>query len=217
MTPNVTRITDACLKYGLSLDNKKQTVRGFTLLPSEYLCPKNFETLETKITEHTLCIHHFDGSWLSDEDKYRIALKEKMHRFFSAPLSGHIARFISIAKYESLTEAMVQSGKWLRQKKKDRKKYDIWHDKRPVRPVQERIKFEAFETMQAISGIRSLLLYKAGKGLFDQGGFSAGLRRYAVYAGMRAFPEVDHSGEKRKRDKRQVCRPMCAVYGKWGM
>lgn len=125
LTPNVTRITDACLKYGLSLDNKKQTVRGFTLLPSEYLCPKNFETLETKITEHTLCIHHFDGSWLSDEDKYRIALKEKMHRFFSAPLSGHIARFISIAKYESLTEAMVQSGKWLRQKKKDRKKYDI--------------------------------------------------------------------------------------------
>lgn len=66
LTPNVTRITDACLKYGLSLDNKKQTVRGFTLLPSEYLCPKNFETLETKITEHTLCIHHFDGSWLSD-------------------------------------------------------------------------------------------------------------------------------------------------------
>lgn len=63
VTTNVTRITNTCLKYGLKLNNTEQTIRGFTLLPNDYLCPKNADTGEICITERTVCIHHFDASW----------------------------------------------------------------------------------------------------------------------------------------------------------
>lgn len=118
LTTNVKRITDSCLKYGLSLDNKTQTIRGFTLLPYDYLCPKNCETLEMHVTEHTLCIHHFDGSWLTEEDKFCIAVKRNMLRFFPAPVSGYAARFISVIKYRGLADAILQSARWLRERKR---------------------------------------------------------------------------------------------------
>ena len=74
-TTNVIRITNTCLKYGLVLNNKKQTINGFTLLPNDYLCPKDSETNEICITDNTLTIHHFDGSWLSEEQKLTVILK----------------------------------------------------------------------------------------------------------------------------------------------
>ena len=40
VTTNVTRITNACLKYGFVPNNTKQTVNGFTLLP-QIICVQN--------------------------------------------------------------------------------------------------------------------------------------------------------------------------------
>ncbi len=70
-TTNVIRITNACLKYGLDIKKSHtiQTVRGFTLLPKEYLCPRSGETGDIEITENTLTIHWFAGSWLSERDR----------------------------------------------------------------------------------------------------------------------------------------------------
>lgn len=65
MTTNVTRITNACLKYGFVPNNKLQTVNGFTFLPKDYLCPINQEGHTLCLTENTLCIHHFAGSWVT--------------------------------------------------------------------------------------------------------------------------------------------------------
>lgn len=64
-TTNVIRISNTCRKYGLRLDNTLQTVRGFTLLPKEYLCPIEHEGHKLHLTENTLCIHHFAGSWVT--------------------------------------------------------------------------------------------------------------------------------------------------------
>lgn len=75
MTTNVTRITNACLKYGLRLDNTLQTVNGFTLFPCDYFCPKDCRTLETKLTPNTYVIHHFDGSWVSPKSRVRKIVK----------------------------------------------------------------------------------------------------------------------------------------------
>ena len=41
LTTNVTRITDACLKHGLVLNNQLQVVNGFALYPNDYFCPKD--------------------------------------------------------------------------------------------------------------------------------------------------------------------------------
>ena len=66
LTTNVTRITKTCMKYGLKKNNTLQTINGFTLLPKDYLCPKDLETKEIYLTENSYAIHHFDGSWKTD-------------------------------------------------------------------------------------------------------------------------------------------------------
>lgn len=79
MTTNVTRITNKCLGYGLVPNNTLQCINGFTLLPKEYLCPKDYVSNELIITENTYTIHHFNGSWCSWDE--RISCKIKF--FFS--------------------------------------------------------------------------------------------------------------------------------------
>lgn len=83
LTTNVTRITNVCLRHGFVPNGKLQTVGGFTLLPKDYLCPKDSLTKEVHLTENTLCIHHFDGSWVSKGDKF----KQKVINFIGPSLT----------------------------------------------------------------------------------------------------------------------------------
>ena len=78
LTTNVTRITDTLLKYGLTLNGKEQTIKDFTLLPQDYLCPKSWETGKIKLTDRSLVIHHFAGSW---QTPYRKLVKHISRRF----------------------------------------------------------------------------------------------------------------------------------------
>lgn len=39
------------------------------LLPFDYLCAKNLETGQVNRTDNTYTIHHFSGSWLSEETR----------------------------------------------------------------------------------------------------------------------------------------------------
>lgn len=64
LTTNVTRITNALTKYGFVPSGKLQTIKDFTLLPQDYLCPIEHEGHKLNITKNTLCIHHFAGSWI---------------------------------------------------------------------------------------------------------------------------------------------------------
>ncbi len=69
LTTNVKRITDTCLKYGLILDNKQQIIQGVTFFPMDYFCPKNAVTRELNLTQNSVAIHHFDGSWMDSDRK----------------------------------------------------------------------------------------------------------------------------------------------------
>lgn len=111
LTTNVTRITDHCLKYGLQLNNSIQTIKGFTLLPYDYLCPKNFETGELKITENTFCIHHFDGSWHTEEEIFANRLAVKMEK---VPGGSYLAKFIGVIKYRGVLAAMGETLGWIK-------------------------------------------------------------------------------------------------------
>lgn len=86
MTTNVTRITNACLRYGFVPNNQKQIVNGLTLLPQDYLCPKLKEGRGLMLTVNTLVIHHFTGSW--------IGRAEKMKRNIAHLLGGRLTRLI---------------------------------------------------------------------------------------------------------------------------
>lgn len=71
LTTNVSIITKYFENNGLVLNNKKQKINGVTLYPSDYFCPKDFETGKIIKTTNTYTIHHFSGSWLSNLDKFK--------------------------------------------------------------------------------------------------------------------------------------------------
>lgn len=115
MTTNVVRITNTCLKYGFVPKNTLQTVHGFTLLPKDYLCPKDYETGNLEITANTLTIHHFDGSWVTPEQKY--AQKLSQH-FIVLPKSmrGYIANFLAACIFRGCLASVNDLMKWWKRK-----------------------------------------------------------------------------------------------------
>lgn len=116
VTTNVTRITNACLKYGLRLDNTLQTVNGFTLFPSDYFCPKDFETKITTITDNTYAIHHFDGSWLTEEDKYIQTARGKLCKVLPSKIAGYVAKFWAAVKYRGLKAGLIDLINWIKRR-----------------------------------------------------------------------------------------------------
>lgn len=112
LTTNVTRITNTCLKYGLKQNNQFQNIKGFTVLPKDYLCPKNYETKEINITKNTYTIHHFDGSWHSQEDIYY----EKLKRRLCFIGGSYVAKCVSIVKFRGLESAIKESIGWIKRK-----------------------------------------------------------------------------------------------------
>ena len=113
---NVVRITNTCLKYGFIPNNKEQTINTFTLLPKDYLCPKNFETGKCSITENTLTIHHFNGSWLSDEERYHDDITRKIYNKFSIisyDTISIICAFFTQLKFHGLIKAFGKFVSWV--------------------------------------------------------------------------------------------------------
>ena len=94
LTVNGTRMTNKCLKYGLRLDGTFQTVAGFTLLPTECLCPKSYETGEVNITDKTLVIHHFAGSWQAKS----IRLKKRISWLIGPKATRMVQKFTRLFK-----------------------------------------------------------------------------------------------------------------------
>lgn len=74
--------TDYLLNIGLVQNNLKQNLDELTILPSEYLCPLDFETGELNVTNKTLSIHRFNASWQSEKEKRRIIKTQKIKRIF---------------------------------------------------------------------------------------------------------------------------------------
>jgi len=111
LTTNVIRITDICLKYGLKQNNSMQCINEFTLFPKDYFCPKNFATKELLITQNTYTIHHFDGSWLSDEDK---TFKVLSNKFKTIPFGSYLAKLFTLCKHRGLSETLHYILSWIK-------------------------------------------------------------------------------------------------------
>lgn len=67
-------------KYGLEISDKIQTIKGITVYPKEYFCPKDFETGKLNITSNTYSIHHFDFSWGSSNLKRFFEIRKVIKR-----------------------------------------------------------------------------------------------------------------------------------------
>ena len=65
LTTNVEFITRDFVKRGLRFGGKKQIVDGVTIYPSSYFSPKSWGTGKYHITDETVVVHHFAGTWHS--------------------------------------------------------------------------------------------------------------------------------------------------------
>ncbi len=118
VTTNVVRLTALLKKYGMVSDNSRQTVNGVLLLPREYFCPKDFFTKKLSITDNTVAIHHFDGSWMSEEDKCAIELADKYRGFMPRKIAGYLGKFVAIKRQRGFRNAVKETVNWIKGKRK---------------------------------------------------------------------------------------------------
>lgn len=65
LTTNVEYVTQYFLQRGLQVGGAKQRVGDVEIYPSEYFSPKSWNTGEYNITNNTVVVHHFSGTWHS--------------------------------------------------------------------------------------------------------------------------------------------------------
>lgn len=81
LTPSPRYTTEYFQRLGMENENRIQCVKGVSIYPTEYFCPKNFLTGELHITNNTYSIHHYDASWWGEKEKKeyekQVKLREK--------------------------------------------------------------------------------------------------------------------------------------------
>lgn len=86
--PNTKLITDITIKsYGWLPKNDYQILKNdLHIFPMEYFCANDWRTHKVTLTENTYTIHHFNASWISDEEKRKFKkrneLKQKIIKIF---------------------------------------------------------------------------------------------------------------------------------------
>lgn len=107
LTTNVTTITNYMLPLGLKQNNTYQDFPNLiTFYPKDYFCPKSYEDGKIYLTENSYTIHHFAGSWVSEEDKYVMKVKRNVF-FLPSRLGAYIAKFVALVKYRGFISTMT--------------------------------------------------------------------------------------------------------------
>ena len=70
-TTIVTYTTNILCKHGLKNSSEVQSVAGVNIYPVDYMCPQDYVTGEINITDRTVSIHHYSGSWKTPKDKLK--------------------------------------------------------------------------------------------------------------------------------------------------
>ncbi len=70
-------MTEYLVDRGCKLNNQQQEVDGIIIYPSQYFCPKDYESGQINISEETYSIHHYDSSWWNPKAIYLRKLTEK--------------------------------------------------------------------------------------------------------------------------------------------
>lgn len=71
LQPCSERQTALLRQLGFDGGNRPQEVGGMRILPTEYLCPMDYVTGELNRTRRTVSVHHYQATWLGEEDAGR--------------------------------------------------------------------------------------------------------------------------------------------------
>jgi mannosyltransferase OCH1-like enzyme len=71
ITANPSILAEILRKINIQLNGKEQCVKGVHVFKRELFFPKKLGDNNFRVTQETLTIHHFGGSWLTDRQKRR--------------------------------------------------------------------------------------------------------------------------------------------------
>lgn len=83
-TTNVKIITKISQKeHGFTPNGEYQKLKhDFIIYPKDYFCPKSHNTGKITITDNTYTIHHFSGSWKTEEDRIKTKILRTLRNLF---------------------------------------------------------------------------------------------------------------------------------------
>ena len=95
-------------KYDFKLDGEYESIDGNSIYPIEFFNPKGGFGGEAKFTKKTCSIHHYDGSWLSKEERNR----SKLYNFLTSKFGKKIGKLIyhSLFKHYLLYSSIKEIG-----------------------------------------------------------------------------------------------------------
>ncbi|WP_434565301.1 glycosyltransferase [Thermoanaerobacterium thermosaccharolyticum] len=98
-TPNTAIITQITIDfYGWVPKNEHQVLEDdIHIYPADFFCAKDWRTGSIFVTEQTYAIHHFAGSWITDEERKISMRKEKIKKY--------ITKFIGEKGFDVLLKA----------------------------------------------------------------------------------------------------------------
>ena len=88
--------------------SKEQEIKSLSNVTPDYgvKAPMSYtKTGELKISDNTLAIHHFDGSWLSSEEHYKNELTRKVHKklpMIPVDLVSMVCAFTAATKFNGI-------------------------------------------------------------------------------------------------------------------
>ena len=103
-------VTDILLKHGFQKNGEMQKVGSMTILPEDYLCPKNPITRLTNITENSYSIHHYDASWVDSEERKFIDRLEAESKDVAARFPDLISIIIPVYNGEDYLALAIESA-----------------------------------------------------------------------------------------------------------
>ncbi len=83
-----TRETEILCQFGLQKNNQLQSIQDTVIYPTEYFNPTDRETGKIHITNSTVSIHHYAGSWESKTSM----LRGKVYRFINRTFGENAAQ-----------------------------------------------------------------------------------------------------------------------------
>lgn len=101
------RNSAALRAYGFTGEDRLYQFLGGSIYPSEYFCPREFETDATHFSRKTVSIHHFHDSWQTPEEKYYDRKLAAFRNHLPGFLSYQLASFLTAVKYHGFIQGTL--------------------------------------------------------------------------------------------------------------
>lgn len=92
--------TQVLAGFGLQQNNTKQTITDgisqVAVFPTEYFCPKDFESGDCILSENTYAIHHYSASWTSEAQKDYDTKRKTYYKRYGRSIGKFLSLFAFI-------------------------------------------------------------------------------------------------------------------------